>query len=375
MKRRAVKVFLTFVTVFLTVFAPASGRAELESYRIEIDQPFGGSETPDDARMAAVAKGRFEVTEKAGRYVESVSVVENFVLTQDESISLASGVLKTQILEQKNYATENGFGLVLKLEIQVDGSMLQQRLEQIRQDRQLMSKYQEIEQRERQLIDRIRQLEDQNRLLAQGAGKQGFERQPDGSMKRAVDALEAADLNRQALSFWQDGRFSDPEKVLAMLNRAVTLDPTSATALNNRGVLQYRQAKTDEAIADYSAAIDIDERYEDAYHNRAMAFFDQRRYGEALADLNRALEINPDNAALYLSRAKVFKQMWQYRPMVDDFSSAMKIDQGLTQQPKMKDSLAVGAEEIDRLCEKAEMACQRKLCRALDYLHSRGFCR
>jgi len=45
-----------------------------------VDQPFAGNQSPDDAKVAAIAKGKTEVLEKAGTFLESLTVVENFAL-------------------------------------------------------------------------------------------------------------------------------------------------------------------------------------------------------------------------------------------------------------------------------------------------------
>ncbi|MDP3283836.1 MAG: hypothetical protein Q8M56_05360, partial [Desulfobacterales bacterium] len=109
-----------------------------------VNQPFAGNQSPDDAKVAAVAKGKTEVLEKARTYLESLTVVEDFTLTKDQSIALASGILNVDILSQKNYATDEGFGLVLELKVDVDNSIMNNRVKQIQEDRILIDKYSEL---------------------------------------------------------------------------------------------------------------------------------------------------------------------------------------------------------------------------------------
>jgi len=54
--------------------------AERKQFSQEVNQPFGGSQSPDDARIAALTKAKLEGLEKAGTYIESLTVVENFKL-------------------------------------------------------------------------------------------------------------------------------------------------------------------------------------------------------------------------------------------------------------------------------------------------------
>jgi hypothetical protein len=65
-----------------------------------VKQPFGGSQSPDDARIAAVAKARREAPELAGTYVESTTVVKNAQVEKDEILALTAGVLKAKVVSQ-----------------------------------------------------------------------------------------------------------------------------------------------------------------------------------------------------------------------------------------------------------------------------------
>jgi hypothetical protein len=50
---------------------------------ITVRQPFGGSQSPDDARVAATAKAKREALEIAGTYIESLTVVKDHVVEKD----------------------------------------------------------------------------------------------------------------------------------------------------------------------------------------------------------------------------------------------------------------------------------------------------
>jgi hypothetical protein len=103
---------------------------EIKAFSYSVTQPFAGSQSPDDARIAAVAKGKTEALEKAGTYLETVSVVENFTLTKDQTIALASGILSVDVLSQKNFATDEGFGIILEMKIIVDTDVMNKRIVQ-----------------------------------------------------------------------------------------------------------------------------------------------------------------------------------------------------------------------------------------------------
>ena len=367
-----------FCTILCAVvlFPSMPALAQTEEFILDIDQPFSGSQSPDDARVAALAKGRQEVVDRAGRYVESVTVVRDLVLSRDESLALTAAVLKAEVLSQRNYATEKGFGIKLKLRIEVDNSALKDRLSLMADDRRLLERYQQVQARENQLLERIRQLEEQNRQLSPARVAADQRKEIDDRLKWTMEALSAGELNRKALALWQGQGYRDRQQAMEYLNQALVLDPNSAAAWNNRGVVHYGQGAMIEAVNDFDHALRIAPRFEDALFNRGLARYAQERYREAIADYDGALEINPKNSALYLHRGNAYKQIWQYRRFVDDYSRALMIVPGSSSPGvEHRDSVAVGANEIEHLCKKARLACAHQLCRAKKYLEAHGFCR
>ena len=102
--------------------------AEIKTFTCTVKQPFGGSQSPDDALIASIAKAKREVLELAGTYLQSLTVVKNAVVVKDEILALAAGVLKTKIVSQKNYATEDAFGIVVVAEVEVDTTIMEKLL-------------------------------------------------------------------------------------------------------------------------------------------------------------------------------------------------------------------------------------------------------
>ena len=119
-KRSMKKTLLLLVIMFFWFLPPA--QAEIKTFVHTVRQPFSGSQSPDDARVAATHKAKREVLEKAGTYLETLTIVEKGRLTKDQILALASGVLKTEIISQKHYTTKDGFGMVIKARVKVDTS-------------------------------------------------------------------------------------------------------------------------------------------------------------------------------------------------------------------------------------------------------------
>jgi hypothetical protein len=126
-------ILATFLIALLLL--PVSAFGEIQTVTHTVKQSFGGSQSPDDARISAVAKAKREALEMAGTYIESLTVVKNSQVDKDEILALAAGVLKAEVVSQKNYASEDAFGIDIVVKVVVDTSVLEERVKKLLQDR------------------------------------------------------------------------------------------------------------------------------------------------------------------------------------------------------------------------------------------------
>lgn len=350
---------------------------EVKTFTHVINQPFAGSQSPDDAKVAAVAKGKTEVLEKAGTYLESLTVVENFTLTKDQSIALASGILTVDILSQRNYATDEGFGLILELKIDVDNSIMNDRVRQIHEDRILIDKYSELKKREKELLERIEKLQKQSEDIVkiQSADKHAKKKKLNKDLDDAIQALPAVEWNKKALALWKKGKYTDPGKTIEYLSESIRLDAHNPVSYNNRGVAYYDIGRREQAIDDFSHAILLDNEYADAFNNRGDAYFEMRNYNKAINDYNEVIRLKPKSIEAFLDRAAAHKKVWQYRLFLEDLEKAFLIDPNLPKKPNSQVSACLELNELESLCEKAKIACRMGLCNSKKFLDERKFCR
>jgi Flp pilus assembly protein TadD len=78
---------------------------------------------------------------------------------------------------------------------------------------------------------------------------------------------EAARLDQQGREHAGKENFKE---ALAMMNRAIEINPRYARAYNARGYVQLRLTNYSQALADFTEAIRLDPTYANAYHNRAV---------------------------------------------------------------------------------------------------------
>ena len=119
----------TCFLLLVLILIPCISQAEIKIFTHTVNQPFGGSQSPDDARIAAMTKAKREVLEKAGTYLETLTVIKNHEVEKDEIHALAAAVLKAEIVSQKNYAKENAYGIVMKTRVEVDRSIIDEMVE------------------------------------------------------------------------------------------------------------------------------------------------------------------------------------------------------------------------------------------------------
>lgn len=75
-------ILATFLTILMLM--PVSAMGEILTIKHTVRQTFGGGQSPDDARISGIALAKSEALEKAGTYIESLTVVKN---AQVEGIS------------------------------------------------------------------------------------------------------------------------------------------------------------------------------------------------------------------------------------------------------------------------------------------------
>ena len=274
-----------FVLIVLLVI-PCISSAEIKTYTYTVKQPFGGSQSPDDARVAAIHKAKREVLEMAGTYIETLTVVKDHAVTKDEILALAAGVLKAEIISQESYATiddfgvivVDAFGVIVVAKVDVDTSILEKRVKKLLQDRTLLKKYQESQQREKELLSKIKKLEEQNlKLLTSSAQEQKQKKDKLEKQFRKITAgLTAVEWTQKAFALWKGREYSDPRRALGYLDQAIRLDPNLAIAYMNRGAVYYDLRQYQRAIGDYDQAIRLEPTHAVAYNNRAIALRKQQ---------------------------------------------------------------------------------------------------
>ena len=320
----------TIIAIFLTLslLLPVSAFGEIQTITHTVKQPFGGSQSADDARISAVAKAKREALERAGTYIESLTVVKNSQVDKDEILALAAGVLKAEVVSQENYHTKDAFGIDVVVKVVVDMSVLEGRVKKLLQDRAHLEQLNQARKKEKELLDKVAKLEEENRKLT--AINQSTQKLKE-EFQQASQGLTAIDWVNKAGALWRDGKYTDPPKAIEYLNEAIRLKPDLATAFGGRGAAYQALGQYQQAIKDYDEAIRLKPDYAAAYGYRGIAYAELGQYQQAIKDYDEAIRLAPHESA-YVIRGSAYFALEQYHRAIEDFSEAIRLkpDDALT---------------------------------------------
>jgi tetratricopeptide (TPR) repeat protein len=313
-------ILATFLILLLLI--PISTFGEIQTVTHIVKQPFGGSQSPDDARISAVAKAKREALEMAGTYIESLTVVKNNQVDKDEILALAAGVLKAEVVSQKNYVSGDAFGIEILVNVVVDTSVLEERVKKLLQDRTHLTQLKETQKREKALLQKVVRLEEENRKLT--AKKQSTKKLKK-QFQQASRGLTAVEWLYKVSALWDGEKLLDPKKALEYLNNAIRLQPDDALAYNNRGVAYGELDQYQRAIEDYNEAIRLQPYLSEAYYNRGFTYGKLGQHQMAIKDYDEAIRLKPDDDAAYHNRGRTYHTLKQYQRAIDDFDEAIRL--------------------------------------------------
>ena len=312
-------ILATFLTVLLLL--PISAIGEIQTITHTVKQAFGGSQSPDDARISAVAKAKREALEMAGTYIESLTVVKNSQVDKDEILALAAGVLKAEVVSQENYHTKDAFGIDVVVKVLVDTSVLEGRVKKLLQDRTHLEQLNQARKKEKELLDKVASLEEENRrLTAINQSTQKLRKEFQLSSR----GLTAMDWVYKAGSLWAEEKYTDPKKAIEYLNEAIRLQPDLAIAFSGRGAAYADLKQYQRAIEDYSEAIHLKPEYATAYGYRGLAYDELGQYQQAIKDYDEVIRLKPDESA-HVIRGAAYAALKQYQCAIEDYSEAIRL--------------------------------------------------
>lgn len=116
--------------------------------------------------------------------------------------------------------------------------------------------------------------------------------------------------------------YSDP---MTFYSSAISKNPKSDFAYNNRGQLYDSQGKFDEAVIDYTKALELTPNSATVYNNRGLAYGNQGLFDKSINDLTKAIEINPKYAEAFINRGNSFNDIGLFDKAISDYTKAIEL--------------------------------------------------
>ena len=313
-------ILATFLAILMLL--PVSAMGEILTIKHTVKQTFGGGQSPDDARIFAMAKAKREALEKAGIYIESLTIVKNSKVEKDEILALTAGVLKAEVISQKNYASDDAFGIEIVVNVVVDTSVLEERVKKQLQDRTHLTQLKDTQKREKELLLRVAQLEEENRKLT--AKNQSTEKLKN-EFQQASHGLTAVDWFNKAGALWDGKKYTDQKKAIEYLNNSIEQFPYIAEAYNNRGIAYADLGQYQHAIENYNEAIRLKPDDAEDYYNRGIAYDNLGQSRRAVEDYNEAIRLQPDIAAAYYGRGNAYDKLGLSQRAIENYNEAIRL--------------------------------------------------
>jgi tetratricopeptide (TPR) repeat protein len=300
---------------------PAS---EVRTFRKEIKQVMGSAMSQQDARTVAIAQAKRDALEQAGTYLESFSVVRNASLAKDDILALSAGVLKAEIVQEQPFLEAGVFGIVVVAQVQVDSSVLDERIRKLLADRQGLAQLKAADKRVQELLAKIGDLEAENARFKSATAAQTQALQ--AAFKDTATRLTAQDWFAKGTALWNGKAHTAAQQAVDNFSAAIALDPAFAFAYNNRGLAYADLKQYERAIADYDQALRLNPDLAAAYLNRGTAYADLKQYERASADYDQALRLDPNDTFAYFNRGTAYAGLKQHERAIADYEQALRLD-------------------------------------------------
>jgi tetratricopeptide (TPR) repeat protein len=164
-----------------------------------------------------------------------------------------------------------------------------------------------------------------------GAGAAALNRRDYDTAVAKYTAALGTKLNRQGIAMAYGGRGTarnfktEYHEAIQDFTESIRTFPI-ADAYSGRGYAYHRKNDLDKAAADYTQAIQLDPNSALALLNRGMIFLFRGQLDRALADLDEAVRVGPNNAEAFAQRGLAYQQKGYLESALASFESALRLD-------------------------------------------------
>ena len=120
------------------------------------------------------------------------------------------------------------------------------------------------------------------------------------------------------------------QEALSAIERAVALDPKSATYWNTKGLTLCDLRRYDEALSAFEQALALNTKLAKTWGNKGLVLTDLKRYDEALNAFEQALTLDPKNANIWNTKGLTLCDLRRYDEALEAYEQALSLNPKLT---------------------------------------------
>ncbi len=307
--------FRQIILIFslLVFLIPNLSFAETKTFIKEYIYQASEADSKLSSRTIALEQVKRLLIEEIGTYLTSQTEVINFKITTDKIKTLAAGIVRTEIIQER----WDGKTYYLKAKISTDTKELIRSLDSLRKDTQKTKELEDVKEKAERALKEIEKIK----------GEVLTSKDDVNTQKRyneTVKKLSSGEWFEKANSFFYSKNYYEAIKAY---DNAIEADPKNAIAYSGRAVSHfYFTGNCQQAIIDYTKAIELDTNLPHPHIGRGVCYMDfGGNLQMAMNDFNRAIELDSTSAWAYFNRGICYARLGNWRQTFNDTNKAIEI--------------------------------------------------
>ena len=108
-------------------------------------------------------------------------------------------------------------------------------------------------------------------------------------------------------------------------DEVIRLNPQTAEAYYERGLVYRNQEQGERAIEDFDKAIRLNPQFAKAYSSRAHVYLNNKQYDRAIVDCGKAIRLDPNDAVAYVNQGVAYKLQGNKAEAIANFEKAVTL--------------------------------------------------
>lgn len=123
--------------------------------------------------------------------------------------------------------------------------------------------------------------------------------------------------------FFQEGSY---DKAITHYDKAIIIDPTSASAWSNKAECLFALRKFDEAESSINNALNLYPNFAQLWYVKSLVLYGSGKLNESLESINKSIEINSSNAPSFVMKGVILSELYRYNESLYCFNKATEVD-------------------------------------------------